>query len=113
MPSRNAVFARLNLLLPTRLKRAILHGLYPSTRFRQGFPAHYDRCTPSGIRQLACGHHLVFAEERLYYMSSYFQVLFPLYLLWRLWILAYRYIGGADSAETFSVALRKSGENRC
>src|SRR5262249_9719381 len=33
IPSRNAAFARLNLALPSGFKRALLHGLYPSTRF--------------------------------------------------------------------------------
>jgi 2-polyprenyl-6-hydroxyphenyl methylase/3-demethylubiquinone-9 3-methyltransferase len=113
IPSRNAAFARLNLALPNRFKRALLHGLYPSTRFRQGFPAYYDRCTPSGIRQLACHNKLVPTDERQYYMSSYFQVLFPIYFLWRLWILAFRCMGGPDSAETFSIALRKSQDNQC
>src|SRR5262249_9719382 len=80
---------------------------------RQGFLAYYDGCTPSGIRQLACHNKLVPTDERQYYMSSYFQVLFPIYFLWRLWILAFRCMGGPDSAETFSIALRKSQDNQC
>ena len=45
-PSRNAVFARLNLLLPQRLKRAILFAVFPESRHAQGFVSYYDRCTP-------------------------------------------------------------------
>jgi 2-polyprenyl-6-hydroxyphenyl methylase/3-demethylubiquinone-9 3-methyltransferase len=112
MPSRNAVFARLNLILPNRFKKAVLHGLYPCTRLTQGFPAYYDECTPSGITRLAYRHNLVVADQRQYYMSSYFQAVFPLYLVWRVWILAYRCFGGPDSAETFSIAFKKCGR-RC
>src|SRR4051794_9695398 len=39
LPSRNAWFARLNLLLSEDLKRRILFTIFPKARARQGFPA--------------------------------------------------------------------------
>ena len=53
LPSRNAVFARLNLLLPQTWKRKILHTVFPSTIRDQGFPGilrplHARGFSPSG-----------------------------------------------------------------
>jgi 2-polyprenyl-6-hydroxyphenyl methylase/3-demethylubiquinone-9 3-methyltransferase len=107
LPSRNAVFARLNLLLPESLKRTILYTVFPFTRRDQGFPAYYDHCTPADFRRIAAECGLAVDCCRPYYRSAYFAFFFPLHFLWRLWLLVYRLFAREQAAETFSLALRK------
>ena len=106
VPSRNAVFARLNLLLPQALKQKLLYAIFPQT-IGHGFPAYYDKCTPNDFRKLAKRHGMVIEEERVYFESAYFTVLAPVHLAWRLWLLLFHMMAGNQAAETFSVALKK------
>jgi 2-polyprenyl-3-methyl-5-hydroxy-6-metoxy-1,4-benzoquinol methylase len=107
VPSGNAVYARLNLVVPERVKRAILFRIFPNTSKAQGFRAYYDRCTPREIKKVAEKYGLLAERLRLYYHSNYFSFLTPLYAMWRLWSLAVYMIDRERAAETFSVALRK------
>jgi SAM-dependent methyltransferase len=106
-PSRNALYARLNLLLPERLKRRLLSALMPDQADHLGFPARYDHCTPRDFRRFADRQGLKIEELRPYYISSYFSVVFPVYLLWRAWIVAYRAMAREHAAETFVLIARK------
>jgi 2-polyprenyl-6-hydroxyphenyl methylase/3-demethylubiquinone-9 3-methyltransferase len=106
-PSRNALYARLNLLLPERVKRWLLATFMPLKAEHQGFPAKYDHCTPSYFRSLITAQGLEIRELRPYYMSSYFSIFFPVYVLWRIWILAYRAVAREHAAETFVLIARK------
>jgi SAM-dependent methyltransferase len=106
-PSRHAVFARLNLILPESLKNRILFRIFPETRRSQGFVAYYDRCTPRDIAALARAEGLVLLEKRTYYLSRYFAFLFPLYVLWGVWTVIFRAIAAEQAAETFSMAFEK------
>ena len=107
VPSRNAIYARLNMVMPKNLKRRILYAVFPDNLSRQGFPSYYDRCTPSGVKELADRVGLLPVEERYYYFSHYFSFFFPLYLIWRLWIVAFWAFYGEQAAETFSLVLGK------
>jgi len=107
VPSRNAVFARLNLLLPERIKRFVLFTIFPHTKRDQGFPSYYNKCTPADFRALATSAGLEIQEAKYYYVSSYFSFLFPLHAAWRAWILLFRSIAGEQAAETFSMAMKK------
>jgi 2-polyprenyl-3-methyl-5-hydroxy-6-metoxy-1,4-benzoquinol methylase len=107
VPSANALYAKLNLVLPERLKRAILFTVFPKTSKAQGFRAYYDRCTPREIKKIAGKCGLLTERLRLYYHSGYFAFLAPLYALWRVWSLAFYAIDRERAAEAFSVALRK------
>ena len=107
VPSRNAVYARINLILPQKLKERILFGIYPHMRRSQGFPARYDRCTPAGLEALALRQGLRAVERRVYFQSDYFRFCFPIHALWRLWVLLFRSLAGDQAAETFSLVLRK------
>lgn len=107
VPSRNAVFARLNLLLPERIKRFVLFTIFPKSKRDQGFPSYYNKCNPADFRSLAHSAGLEIQEAKYYYMSSYFSFLFPLYAFWRAWILLFRRIAGEQAAETFSMAVKK------
>lgn len=107
VPSRNAVFARMNLLLPQKLKESILYGIYPSTRESQGFPSFYHRCTPRDFMELSRENGMVVEHARYYFKSSYFEFLFPVYVLWRLYQLVALLVIGNQAAETFSMVLAK------
>jgi 2-polyprenyl-6-hydroxyphenyl methylase/3-demethylubiquinone-9 3-methyltransferase len=107
VPSRNALYARLNVLLPERLKLRLLSAFMPNQADHLGFPAFYDHCTPHDFRRFAARHGLQIKELRPYYISSYFSVVFPVHVLWRIWILAYRAMAREDAAESFALIARK------
>lgn len=107
VPSRNALFARLNIILPEKLKKKLLFTIFPVASERQGFPSYYNKCTPNDFKKLANLNNLSVTEERYYYISSYFSFFFPAYFIWRLWILLFHLLYGNQAAETFSLALRK------
>lgn len=107
VPSRNAIFARLNILLPQRVKLFLLHGIFPNTRRDQGFPSFYDRCTPQDFRLLAAKYGFEVEEIHTYYKSTYFAFFFPLYLVWRVWILLFDKFNSEQAAETFCMKLRR------
>ena len=112
VPSRRALFARLNVILPEDVKRRLLFAVRPQSRGKQGFPAYYDRCTPAEFRALAQQNAFDVEEERLYWRSEYFAFFAPLYVAWRGWLLASRAVLSDEAAETFSLALRKRSPAR-
>lgn len=105
LPCRNALYARLNTLLPQRLKRKLLFTIFPNQRRICGFPSYYDRCTPRGISKLAAQHKLLVREIHPYYYSPYFTFFFPFHLIWRAWSLFSRAFAGDEGAETFTIIL--------
>lgn len=107
VPSRNAIFARLNILLPQRIKLWLLHTIFPNSRRDQGFPSYYNRCTPRDFRLLAASYGFAVEELRAYYASGYFSFFFPLYLLWRVWVVLFERLDGEQAAETFIIKLRR------
>jgi SAM-dependent methyltransferase len=107
VPARNSCFARLNLMLPEKLKRKLLKIFHSEGQGGQGFPAYYDRCTAPEFRRMCNEHGLEIIDERLYHESGYFRGVFPIHVLWRLWILLAFKLDPARWAETFSIALRK------
>lgn len=82
-PNRRAWFARLNLILPERLKRFILFSVFPAKRERQGFPAYYDGCTPAEMQKNMRSAGIAPVDVKYYFVSSYFMFFFPFYLFWR------------------------------
>lgn len=107
VPSGNAVYAKLNLLLPQNLKKKILHTIFPSSKKDQGFPAYYDKCTPRDFKKMAAENNLSIAEEHYYYRSTYFTFFFPLHVLWRLWMQLFYLVCKTQAAETFTMVLKK------
>ena len=107
VPSENALFARMNRILPDSFRRKILFTIYPDKLMSSGFPAYYKNCTPKQFSKmaLACGFSII--EERCYYWSSYFSFLLPLYILWRIWLILFYALAGKEAAEGFAVALKK------
>jgi 2-polyprenyl-6-hydroxyphenyl methylase/3-demethylubiquinone-9 3-methyltransferase len=113
VPSRNALYARLNVLLPQRLKQRLLSVFMQKQADHLGFPAFYDHCTPHDFRRFAARCGLQIKELRPYYVTSYFSGVFPVYLLWRVWILAYRAMAREQAAETFVLIARKPERPAC
>lgn len=109
LPSRNAVFARMNIVLPEGFKRWLLKNFKPGYTGNAGWPAFYDRCTPADFRKMAAENGLSVVELKTFYISSYFMAFFPAFVLWRAWMLLFRAVAGENSAESFCIALRKDG----
>jgi 2-polyprenyl-6-hydroxyphenyl methylase/3-demethylubiquinone-9 3-methyltransferase len=108
-PSRNALFARLNLVLPETVKRKLLSAVLSSTaQAHQGFKAYYDHCVPRDIEALACANGLKVEERRLYWMSDYFHAFLPAYVAWRAYQWTMRAVIREQAAETFAYVLRKT-----
>ncbi|OZA19912.1 MAG: hypothetical protein B7Y02_00330 [Rhodobacterales bacterium 17-64-5] len=106
-PSRNAVFARLNLILPQRLKEKILYAVLPEVKDHQGFPARYDQCVPGQIEQIFNAAGLTVVQRELFWMSTYFMVFTPLFVVWRLWQGIFYLATGDNAAETFIYVVRR------
>ena len=107
VPSRNAVFARLNLVLPERLKRFFLFSIFGhTTAGHGGFKAYYDKCTPRQFAQLASKYGFQIELEKSYFCSGYFTFFVPAHIVWRLWILSFHAVAGRQAAETFVMILR-------
>jgi 2-polyprenyl-3-methyl-5-hydroxy-6-metoxy-1,4-benzoquinol methylase len=113
VPSRNALYARLNVLLPQRVKMRLLSAFMPDRADHLGFPAMYDHCTPRDFCRFAASCGLQIKELRPYYISSYFSVVFPVYVLWRVWILAYRAVAREHAAESFVLIACKPERPLC
>jgi SAM-dependent methyltransferase len=108
VPSRNAVFARMNLALPEGLKRRVLFSVFPHKAMgHDGFPAFYNRCTPKEFRRMAAKHGLSVEQLVPYYYSSYFSFFVPLFVVWRAWVVAFSLMRGEQAAEVFSIVCSK------
>lgn len=109
VPSKYALFAIANRVLPERTKQRLLFSLFPhKADGHSGFPAFYDRCTPWQFRRLAASNELETREQRLYYWSSYFTIVFPLHAVMQTLKWALRPVAPELLAETFGMALQKS-----
>lgn len=105
VPCRNALFARINLALPERLKRKILFSIREDDG-HSGFPARYDRCTPAHFRVLAEHHGLDIVELRCYWYAPYFFFFVPFWAAWRLWQACARSLSGDAVCESFALVAR-------
>lgn len=97
LPSRYAAFAVVNRALPHRLARRILYFLQPQTAGICGFPAFYDRCYHSAIRDLLTRHD--FEVERIdvsYHQSRYFDFFFPAFLVSAAYEMVVHALGARD-----------------
>lgn len=121
-PSRHAVYARLNLLLPEKVTRKMLDFVCPSNKGSHGFRAYYDRCSIRELSVLGRQNGLEVVSIHPYYLSGYFRTFFPAYVIWRLWLLLNYAMDRERAAETFTIIFRKvpkicceevSSTNRC
>lgn len=109
-PNRRAWFARINRLLPEAVKLKVLYAIYPHMREKQGFPAHYDRCTPRELTEVFDRAGVDIVEVRPYFVSSYFMFFFPFYLFWRIVNWPLMKLFPHAWCETFMLVGRKRGE---
>lgn len=107
-PSRAALFAKLNLLIPEGVKRWFL-SLLPHKGGHGGWPAVYDRATPKQFEILAYRAGLDVVAVHRYWISGYFLTLPPLHVAWRGWQALHRLWKGDEAAESFTMVLRKPG----
>jgi 2-polyprenyl-6-hydroxyphenyl methylase/3-demethylubiquinone-9 3-methyltransferase len=107
VPCRDALFARLNRLLPQSLKRRILFALFPKRHAASGFPAKYDRCTPKMFDRLAETTGFRVLEVDYFYWNSYVGCFVPIYALWRVWSLLFYVTRGRQACESFLYVLQK------
>ena len=112
VPCRNAIFARLNIVIPQSLKRKILYSFYPNTARTRGFPTYYDNCTPKLLSGIFLDIGFQVIEERYYYWSSYFSLFFPLYIFWRILSLIFYALFGQEAAEGLAFVLKKPAMSR-
>jgi 2-polyprenyl-6-hydroxyphenyl methylase/3-demethylubiquinone-9 3-methyltransferase len=107
-PSRNAIFARLNRVLPENVKRWLLFKIFPEKSLgHDGFPAFYDKCLPSEVERIAAQNGLELVERRLFWKSSYFYAFVPAFFAWRVWQGVSAVFLGADAAETYAYVFRR------
>lgn len=107
VPCGNAVFARLNLLLPEKLKKALLYGVFPNSQKTSGFKSYYNHCTPSDMQRICHENGLSVQAVHVYFNSGYFRFFLPLHVVWRCWSLTARLLFGSQACETFTLILRK------
>ena len=108
VPCSNAVFARINVLLPEGIKRALLFAFFPEKADgHHGFPAHYNNCTPDKMIALAGDSGLELIRLKTYWCSPYFTGLFPVHVIWRLWTVVAKNCLGRQMCETFVLILKR------
>jgi 2-polyprenyl-6-hydroxyphenyl methylase/3-demethylubiquinone-9 3-methyltransferase len=107
IPAKYAAFAQLNRILPEKLKRKILFSIFPESAHAQGFPAYYDKCTPSDFIKLCEQNKFRVELVRTYYQSTYFSFFFPAHVLWRIYQLFSYVVLRRDAAESFSIVAVK------
>ncbi len=107
-PSRHALFAKANILLPQGLKKSILYGLFPSKADgHNGFQAYYNKCTPAEFRKEAKKNGLQVVSLIPFYTASYYKAFFPVYIIWRLRTVFMYALSKEKAAETFICILKK------
>lgn len=107
LPCRNAVFSRLNLILPESWKLKLLTLAYPEKMHRIGFKAYYNRATPTKFKAMAADLGLEVEECRIFWASRYLEIFFPAHILWRFYQMIARGFGADNLCETFVIVLKK------
>ncbi len=107
VPSRNALFARINTVLPQGMKENMLFGIFPEMRHAQGFPAYYHLCASSQMTQLLEDCSCEVIARKHYYQGHYFSFFLPLHVVWRLsQAISYLFLR-EDSADYFCLIATK------
>ena len=101
IPCRNALFARVNMLLGNETARRILFALQPGKKNTSGFRAYYDCCTPSHMTRLCEENGLHVTGLSAHFSSDYCSFFAPLYTLDLLRQLLMRLVCSRDMAENF------------
>ncbi len=105
VPTRTALFARINRVLPEGFKKKVLGVFYPGQN--DGFPAFYDRCTEKEFEDLADKHGLKVVNKVSYYVSYYMAVFLPLHVLYRMYNLLVYAVSPKHAMESFSIVMER------
>lgn len=105
LPSKYAIFAQLNKLLPQTLKKNLLHAVFPE-KVGDGFEAYYDCACPDQIIEISHKNGLSLIEKNLVKWSSYFTFFLPLYILWRM-VTIFQNVFNKNYCESFEILLKK------
>lgn len=106
LPSRYAIFAKLNRLLPERLKKLFLGKIYPS-KVTDGFPAYYNKASPHEFRAIVEANSGDVVRVNKIYFSGYFTFFLPLHIVWRLASLV-QMAAYEDYCESFELVITKA-----
>jgi 2-polyprenyl-6-hydroxyphenyl methylase/3-demethylubiquinone-9 3-methyltransferase len=107
VPCRNAWFTLINRILPESFKLSLLRLCFPEKMHRLGFKAFYNRCTPDEMIENATASGFAVSELKIFYASRYFEIFFPLHIIWRIYQICVRAFGFKNLCETFTLVLRK------
>jgi len=100
----------LNLIIPEFIKLKLLNLIFPNDADLHGYKSYYDRCPPSNFKQLFLENDFKVVKESYHYISVYFQIFLPLYIVWRIWIILFYAVSKENASETFCIAFQKSSE---
>jgi len=79
-PSKFSPFALINQLLPRNVSRAAVYFFRPGSKGVLGFPAFYDKCYYSAMRNLLLNNGFELVDVKAsYYQSQYFDFCLPLF----------------------------------
>jgi ubiquinone/menaquinone biosynthesis C-methylase UbiE len=108
-PSKFAPFALLNQLLKG-VSRAVVHFFLPESKGICGFPAVYNECYYSAIRNLLLNNGFELIEVKpSYYQSPYFDFCFPLFAVSAAYEVVVKLLGLRNLAAYLLVVARRMG----
>ncbi len=112
-PSKFALFALINQMLPHALSRKVLYFIRPECKDIGGFPAFYDNCYYSGISKLLKKHNFeIISVHPSYYQSGYFNFFAPLFLVSVLYEALVQAVGAKNLSSYLLLVARKKYECR-
>lgn len=81
-PSKYALFALINQMLPAKISRWLVNSVFEGTKGILGFPAIYDKTYDTAFRSALAAAGLSVEEiQNGYYQSSYFSFFVPFFLI--------------------------------
>jgi SAM-dependent methyltransferase len=108
-PSRYAHFAMINRMIPNTWTKRVMRYLYPKNV--SGFPAFYDRCYYSGMRDVLEESGFEVVESRIsYYASDYYTFFFPLFFVSMLYEIVIWSLKAKNLGATVLIVTRKRPE---
>lgn len=107
-PSKYALYALLNRMLPRELSSRLLRLLVPGSEGVLGFPTYYDNCFPSAMTRVLRRNGFEVVDVRVSYaQTDYFAFLLPLYLLIAAFEMLLMALGWRNLAATVMIVARR------
>ncbi len=107
-PSRYAIFAVINRILPQKLSRKVLFFFLPEAKRTSGFPAYYINLYYKKIKKMLkkAGLELLYFIPQ-YRQCSYFSFFYPLFLLTYFWDFLMKKLKLKNMSAYFLIVARK------